>query len=136
MAGVQIECVTDISVLLQLCIGRTSSAGGLNLLGGLGSGSESVLEFSIDGLEISHSSGSGSLSSDGLGGPVVSSSLGVFTTSGLSVLLVLLVEVGSSRESADHMGVSSLSSGSGCSSRLKEININIVFANLPLLFKN
>jgi len=53
--------------------------------------------------ELSDSTGSGSVSSDVLDGPIVSSLLGVETTAGLGILSLLEMEVGSSRVSGDGM---------------------------------
>jgi hypothetical protein len=68
----------------------------LHLLGGLGSGSVSVLLLSVDVSEGSASTGSGSVSSDVLHRPVVSSLLGVEASTGLGILSLLEMEVGSS----------------------------------------
>ena len=119
-------------------ISAKCSAGGLHLLG-LGSASESVLLSSLDFLEVSSSAGSGLVSSDGLDGPVVSSSLGMGATSGLGILLVLLVEVGSSGESTDHVRVSSSLSCCGGSSRLHKrrlISEQRVSMTLTILFED
>lgn len=67
----------------------------------MSSGSVSVLLLSLNVSEGSHSTGAGSVSSDVLDGPVVSSLLGVETTAGLGILSLLEMEVGSSRVSGD-----------------------------------
>ena len=64
-----------------------------------------VLLASVHVAKGSHSSGAGSVSSLGLGRPVISSLLGVEATAALSVLPLLLVEVGSSSVSTDAMGM-------------------------------
>ena len=67
----------------------------------MGSASVSVLLLSVDVSEGSASAGSGSGSSDLLHGPVVSSLLGVEASTGLGILSLLEMEVGSSRVSGD-----------------------------------
>ena len=62
-----------------------------------------VLLTSRDVAKISHSTGASGVSSLGLGGPVISSLLGVEASATLSVLSLLLMEVGSSGESTDAM---------------------------------
>tara|TARA_B110001450_G_scaffold133980_1_gene125819 strand:+ start:390 stop:638 length:249 start_codon:yes stop_codon:yes gene_type:complete len=74
----------------------------------LGSGSPAVLLSSVDVSEVSHSSGTGGVSSESLGRPVISSLLGVETTSTLSILSLLEMEVGSSGVSRKSMGMSML----------------------------
>jgi hypothetical protein len=54
----------------------------LDFLGGLSSGSVSVLLLSVDVLDVSASTSSGCVSSDVLDGPVISSLLGMETTTG------------------------------------------------------
>jgi hypothetical protein len=56
-------------------------------------------------LNVSASAGTLSVSSLGLDGPIVSSLLSVETTTGLSVLSVLLMEVRPTGEPTDHMRV-------------------------------
>ena len=55
--------------------------------------------------QVSASTSASGVSAQGFGAPVVSSLLGVETTSGLSILSLLLVEVRSASESGNHMGV-------------------------------
>jgi hypothetical protein len=92
----------------------------LHFLGGLSSASVSVLLSSVDSLDVSASTGSGSVSSDVLDGPVVSSLLGVETTAGLGILSLLEMEVGSSRESGDGMRMAILLSVGWSTSRLSK----------------
>jgi hypothetical protein len=80
----------------------------LDLLGGLSSASPAILLFSGDVSESSHSTGSGGISSKSLGRPIISSLLGVETTTGLGVLSLLEMEVRSSSESGDSMRMSML----------------------------
>lgn len=56
-------------------------------------------------LNVSAAAGASGVSSLGLGGPVVSSLLGMEATAGLSVLSILLVEVRPTGEPTDHMRV-------------------------------
>lgn len=84
----------------------TSGGGlGLNLLGGLAAGAVAVLLLPGDVADVSAAAGALSVSSLGLGAPVISSLLGVDTASGLGVSSLLLVEIGSSGEPGNHMGV-------------------------------
>ena len=92
---------------------------GLDLLLSLASGSPSVLLTSGDGLKVSATTSSGGVSPLGLGGPVISSLLGVETTTRLGVLSLLLVEVGSSSESGNAMGMSVLLTSRRSTSSLK-----------------
>ena len=55
--------------------------------------------------KVSHSAGAGCVSSLGLSGPVISSLFGMEATATLSILPLLLVEVGSSSVSTDAMGM-------------------------------
>ena len=55
--------------------------------------------------KIPHSTGASGVSSLGLGRPVISSLLGVEAAATLSILPLLLVEVGSSSVSTDAMGM-------------------------------
>ena len=90
----------------------------LDFLGGLSSGSISVLLFSVDVFDISASTGSGSVSSNVLDGPIVSSLLGVETTSSLGILSLLEMEVRFTRVSGDSMRMAILLTVGGGSSRL------------------
>ena len=74
----------------------------------MGSASPAVLLSSVDVSEVSHSSSSCGISSESLGRPIISSLLGVETTTTLSVLSLLEMEVGSSGISRKSMGVSML----------------------------
>ena len=82
--------------------------------------SVTVLLSSLDMLEGSHSSSSGSVSSDGFGGPHVSSLCGTTSTSSFNgrVSLLLEMEVGLSSNSTDSVGVAILLTSCGRSSRL------------------
>lgn len=83
----------------------------------MGSASVPVLFLSVDVSEGSASAGSGSVSSDVLHRPVVSSLLGVEATTGLGILSLLEVEVRSSRVSGDGVRMAillSVSWGSSC----------------------
>ena len=84
----------------------------------MGTGSVSVLLLSGDVLDGSASTGSGSGSSDLLGGPIVSSLLGVETTAGLGILSLLEMEVGSTSVSGDGVRMAILLSVGWGSSRL------------------
>ena len=64
-----------------------------NLFGSLGSMSVPVLFESMNVSESSHSSSSGTVSSLGFGGPVISSLFGVEAAAALSVLPLLLMKV-------------------------------------------
>ena len=55
--------------------------------------------------KVSHSAAAGRVSSQGLSGPVISSLFGMEATATLSILPLLLVEVGSSSVSTDAMGM-------------------------------
>ena len=55
--------------------------------------------------KMSHSAGASRVSSHSLGGPAISSLLGMEATATLSILPLLLVEVGSSRVSTNAMGM-------------------------------
>ena len=89
---------------------------------GLGTVSVSVLLSSVDVSEMSHSTGTSGVSSDGLGGPSVSS-LGGTATEG-SGLLLLEMEVGFSTNSGDSVRVSvSFTSGWGTSRHFSNIRI-------------
>ena len=81
------------------------SARGLDLLRCLHAMSVAVLLASGNVAEVSHSTSASSVSSLGLGGPIVSSLLGVEAATRLGVLSLLLVEVRSSGESTDAMRV-------------------------------
>lgn len=78
---------------------------GLNLLGGLHAVSVAILLLSDSVAQVSHSASASGVSSLGLHGPVISSLLGVEAATRLGILSLLLVEVGSSGESTDAMGV-------------------------------
>ena len=83
----------------------------------MGSASPAILLSSVDVLKTSHSAGSSSVSSNSLDGPGVSSLLVVEATTGLGVLSLLEMIVGSSSESGHSMGVSMLQTccwGSSC----------------------
>lgn len=67
----------------------------------MGSSSVPVLLLSVHVSEMSAPAGSSSVSSDVLHRPVVSSLLGVETSSSLGILSLLEMEVGSSRVSGD-----------------------------------
>ena len=64
-----------------------------------------VLLASGNVAEVSHSTGASSISSLGLGGPVISSLFGMEATATLGILPLLLVEVGSSGVSTDAMSM-------------------------------
>ena len=83
----------------------------------MGSASVSVLLLSVDVSEGSASASSGSVSSDVLHRPVVSSLLGVEAATSLGILSLLEMEVRSSRVSGDGMRMAILLSvgwGSSC----------------------
>lgn len=84
----------------------------------MGSGSVAVLLLSVHVSEMSASAGSSSVSSDVLHRPVVSSLLGVEASTGLGILSLLEMEVGSSRVSGDGMRMIILLSVGWGSSRL------------------
>jgi len=84
----------------------------------LSSGSVPVLLFSVDVFDISASTSSGSVSSDVLHGPIVSSLLGMETTTGLGILSLLEMEIRFSRVSGDSMRMAILLTVGGGTSRL------------------
>ena len=88
-----------------LLLTDTPSCSGLDFLGSLSTRSVTILFLSCDVSEGSHSACSGSVSSDVLSGPRISSFLVVEAATGLGVLSVLFMEVGSSTESTDTMRV-------------------------------
>ena len=89
-----------------VCCSQTHQVrSGLDFLGSLSTRSVTILFLSSDGSEMSHSACTGSVSSDVLSRPHISSFLVVETTAGLGILSVLLMEVGSSTESTDTMRV-------------------------------
>lgn len=87
------------------CFDDGSSLRGLDLLGSLHAVSVAILLLSDSVAQVSHSASASGVSSLGLHGPVISSLLGVEAATILRVLSLLLVEVGSSGESTDAMGV-------------------------------
>ena len=89
-----------------------------NLLGSLSSMSVSVLLSSVNVSEGSHSTSSGSVSSNGFCGPTVSSLLGA-TSKGCGLSL-LQMEVGFSTDSTDSVGVSMFFTSCWSSSCLKK----------------
>ena len=88
-------------------ISNSLTEAGCSLLGdnslSLSSGSVAVLLLSLDVLDESASSSSGSVSSNRLDRPHISSLLSVESTSSRGILLLLLVEVRLSTESTDDM---------------------------------
>ena len=90
----------------------------------MGSASPAVLLSSIDVSKVSHSASSCGVSSESLGRPIVSSLLGVETTSALSVLSLLEMEVRSSGVSRKSMGVGVLQTscwGTSCLHQPKKV---------------
>ena len=104
----------------------------LDLLGGLSSASPAILHLSGDVSERSHSTGSGGVSSQSFSGPIISSLLGVETTTTLSVLSLLEMEVGSSGISRKSMGVSMLQTSCWGTSSLHQpkIKLSLNFAQI------
>ena len=99
------------------------SLAGLNLLGSLHSVPVAILLSSGNVSNVSASSSSSVISSLSLGGPVISSLLGVESTATLGILSILLVEIRSSSVSTHTMGVSVLlTSRWGTSSHIPKNN--------------
>ena len=72
---------------------NSSGSGGLDLLGCLHAVSVAVLLESVHVAKSPHSAGASAVSSLGLGGPVISSLLGVEAATALGVLPLLLMKV-------------------------------------------